>query len=172
MEGFLGTVEQRIVDHSLLPECVVSIYLAENAVCIDASTGTNLSGAAANPITSTAVDPNPIYRLSNIYATVETIGLADGSYDSIVSQIMSQVGYLELPFKQYISFQDSVNSNMRWSVATQSLDRVWLVHRDADYGTATGAKLVSGHKVAGGFTAAASGGTLNPFPVLVFIKFI
>ena len=85
---------------------------------------------------------------------------------------MSQVGYLELPFKQYISFQDSVNSNMRWSVATQSLDRVWLVHRDADYGTATGAKLVSGHKVAGGFTAAASGGTLNPFPVLVFIKFI
>ena len=53
MEGFLGTVEPTIVDLALLPECVVSIYLAGNAVCIDASTGTNLSGAAANPITST-----------------------------------------------------------------------------------------------------------------------
>ena len=160
-EGFLGTVEPKIVDLSLLPECVVSIYLAENAVCIDAS-GTNLSGAAATPITTTAASANPIYKLTNIYATVETIGLADGTYDSMVSQMMSQVGYLELPFKQYISFQDSVNSNMRWSVATQSLDRVWLVHRDADYGTATGARLVSGHKVAGdGFIANASGGAVT-----------
>ena len=148
-EGFLGTVEPKIVDLSLLPECVVSIYLAENAVCIDAS-GTALSGAT-DPITTKSASPNPIYKLTNIYATVETIGLADGTYDSMVSQMMSQVGYLELPFKQYISFQDSVNSNMRWSVATQSLDRVWLVHRDADYGTATGARLVSGHKVSGAF---------------------
>ena len=146
-EGFLGTVEPKIVDLSLLPECVVSIYLAENSVCIDAS-GTGLSGAAT-PIDVTAASPNPVYELTNIYATIETIGLADGTYDSMISQMMSQVGYLELPFKQYISFQDTTANNMRFSIATQSLDRLWLVHRDTDFNTAGGAKLVSGHLVDG-----------------------
>ena len=144
-EGFLGTVEPKIVDLSLLPECVVSIYLAENSVCIDAS-GTGLSGAAT-PIDVTAASPNPVYALTNIYATIETIGLADGTYDSMISQMMSQVGYLELPFKQYISFQDTTANNMRFSIATQSLDRLWLVHRDTDFNTAGGAKLVSGHLI-------------------------
>ena len=144
-EGFLGTVEPKIVDLSLLPECVVSIYLAENSVCIDAS-GTGLSGAAT-PIDVTAASPNPVYALTNIYATIETIGLADGTYDSMISQMMSQVGYLELPFKQYISFQDTTANNMRFSIATQSLDRLWLVHRDTDFNTAGGAKLVSGRLI-------------------------
>ena len=144
-EGFLGTVEPKIVDLSLLPECVVSIYLAENSVCIDAS-GTGLSGAAT-PIDVTAASPNPVYALTNIYSTIETIGLADGTYDSMISQMMSQVGYLELPFKQYISFQDTTANNMRFSIATQSLDRLWLVHRDTDFNTAGGAKLVSGHLI-------------------------
>ena len=144
-EGFLGTVEPKIVDLSLLPECVVSIYLAENSVCIDAS-GTGLSGAAT-PIDVTAASPNPVYSLDKIYATIETIGLADGTYYSMISQMMSQVGYLELPFKQYISFQDTTANNMRFSIATQSLDRLWLVHRDTDFNTAGGAKLVSGHLI-------------------------
>jgi hypothetical protein len=147
-EGFLGTVEPKIVDLSLLPECVVSIYLAENAVCIDAS-GTNLSGNSTTPFTDAATAPAPIYELTNIYATIETIGLADGTYDSMISQMMSQVGYLELPFKQYISFQDTTANNMRFSVATQSLDRLWLVHRDTDFNTPGGAKLVTGHIVDG-----------------------
>jgi hypothetical protein len=148
-EGFLGTVEPKIVDLSLLPECVVSIYLAENSVCIDAS-GTALSGAGASDIVDNAPGtPNPVYALEEIYATIETIGLADGTYDSMISQMMSQVGYLELPFKQYISFQDTTANNMRFSIATQSLDRLWLVHRDTDFNTAGGAKLVSGHLVDG-----------------------
>lgn len=146
-EGFLGTVEPKIVDLSLLPECVVSIYLAENSVCIDAS-GTGLS-QAATPIDDTTTSPNPVYSLDKIYATIETIGLADGTYDSMISQMMNQVGYLELPFKQYISFQDTTANNMRFSIATQSLDRLWLVHRDTNFNTAGGAKLVSGHLVDG-----------------------
>lgn len=146
-EGFLGTVEPKIVDLSLLPECVVSIYLAENSVCIDAS-GSGLS-QAATPIDDTTTSPNPVYSLDKIYATIETIGLADGTYDSMISQMMNQVGYLELPFKQYISFQDTTANNMRFSIATQSLDRLWLVHRDTDFNTAGGAKLVSGHLVDG-----------------------
>eukprot|EP00966_Prymnesium_polylepis_P222688 5151391-Prymnesium_polylepis.8 len=159
-EGFLGSVEPKILDLSLLPECVVSIFLAENAVCIDAA-GTALSGTGGADITDDAGSPAPVYSLTNIYATIETIGLADGTYDSMVSQIMSRVGYLELPFKQYISFQDTTSSTMRFSVATQSLDRLWLVHRADNYNTPGGAVLVAGHKVAGGFTSGTSGGTVN-----------
>lgn len=152
-EGFLGTVEPKIVDLSLLPECVVSIYLAENTVCIDAN------GKALSTITAVKSSANPIYELTEIYATIETIGLADGTYDSMISQMMSQVGYLELPFKQYISFQDTTKNNMRFSVASQSLDRLWLVHRDASFNIVGGAKLVTGHKVPGGFTSDTSGGS-------------
>jgi hypothetical protein len=157
-EGFLGTVEPKIVDLSLLPECVVSIYLAENAVCIDAA-GTALATTASTGFDISAASPAPVYELTNIYATIETIGLADGTYDSMISQMMSQVGYLELPFKQYISFQDTTANNMRFSVATQSLDRLWLVHRDTAYNTAGGAVSVTGHKVSGAFVDDVAGQT-------------
>ena len=157
-EGFLGTVEPKIVDLSLLPECVVSIYLAENAVCIDAA-GTALATTTSTGFDISAASPNPIYNLTQIYATIETIGLADGTYDSMISQMMSQVGYLELPFKQYISFQDTTANNMRFSVATQSLDRLWLVHRDTAYNTAGGAVSVTGHKVSGAFVDDVAGQT-------------
>ena len=159
-EGFLGTVEPKIVDLSLLPECVVSIYLAENAVCIDAA-GTALMNTGVADIVDNATSPNPVYALTNIFATIETIGLADGTYDSMVSQMMSQVGYLELPFKQYISFQDTTQNNMRFSVATQSLDRLWLVTRADGYNTAGGAVSVYGYKIGGAFTASTTSGTVN-----------
>ena len=154
-EGFLCTVEPKIVDLSLLPECVVSIYLAANSVCIDAA-GTALSGTGASDIVDDAGSPAPVYKLTQIYATIETIGLADGTYDSMISQMMSQVGYLELPFKQYISFQDTTASNMRFSVASQSLDRLLLVHRESTFNNSGGAKLISGHKVSGAFTSSAT----------------
>lgn len=137
-EGFLGTVEPQIVDLSLLPECVVSIYLASNSVLTDSTdidTTDNFTSVGNGAAT---------YALSQIYATIETVGMADGTYDAMVNQIMSRVGFLELPFKQYVSFRDS-NANMRFSVATQSLDRLWLVHHDANHTIQTGAVRVSGY---------------------------
>jgi len=145
-EGFLGTVEPQIVDLSLLPECVVSIYLASNNVCIDATdvnTTTNFG--------TVIPDANPKYQLSEIYATIETVGMADGTYDAMVNQIMSKVGFLELPFKQYISFRDK-NQNMRFSVASQSLDRIWLVHHDANHNDVGGGKAVTGYTTTSGVT--------------------
>ena len=137
-EGFLGTVEPQIVDLSLLPECVVSIYLAPNSVCSDSQDN------AANFLVSPA-NPNPVYQLTNIFATIETVGMADGTYDAMVSQIMSRVGFLELPFKQYVSFRDQ-NANMRFSVATQSLDRLWLVHHNAQHTAGGRPSLVTGYQ--------------------------
>ena len=140
-EGFLGTVEPQIVDLSLLPECVVSIYLTSNYV-LTKSVGPSDAADFQNAGPST---PNrATFLLQNIYATIETVGMSDGTYDAMVSQIMSRVGFLELPFKQYVSFRDR-NANTRFSVATQSLDRLWLVHHSANH-TAEGAPiLVTGY---------------------------
>jgi hypothetical protein len=146
-EGFLGTVEPQVLDLSLLPECVVSIYLAPNSVCVDA----NNSDTTANFIAANG-NAAPVYQLTNIHATIETIGMADGTYDAMVSQIMGKVGFLELPFKQYVSFRDS-NANMRFSVASQSLDRLWLVHHQANHTTANGAVAVTGYETNAGVVA-------------------
>ena len=150
-EGFLGSVEPHMLDLSLLPECVVSIYLADNSVCVDAA-GQELPGTATGAFTADAATPNPVYALSQIYATIEVIGMADGLYDSMISAAMSQGGGLELPYKQYVSFQDTTNT-MRFSVATQSLDRVWIVMRESNFNSPGGAVNKVGTKMAGAFVA-------------------
>ena len=155
-EGFLGTLEPGVLDLSLLPECVIAIHLSSNNVCVDAS-GVELSGHGSG-IDVNAASPAPVYQLSNIYATVECVGMADGAYDAMVSAMLNSGTGLELPYKQYISFQDNTQSTMRWSVATQSLDRVWISHRDTGYNQAGGAVPIKGYKVAGAFAASTSGG--------------
>ena len=151
--GFLGSVSPSIIDLALLPEMVIQITLAANAVCIDAS-GTGFTGSTQ--FTGTAANAAPIYQLTNIYATVECVGMADGTYESMVSAQMSQVGYLELPFKQYLSFQDSTKSSMKFSVASQSISRIWIVHRDNNYNTPGGAVRITGH-----LTDATAAGAFN-----------
>ena len=81
-----------------------------------------------------------------MYATVECVGMADGTYESMVSAQMSQVGYLELPFKNYVSFQDHSKSSVKFSVASQSISRIWIVHRDDNFQAAKGAVRILGHR--------------------------
>jgi hypothetical protein len=139
--GFLGSVSPSIIDLGLLPEMVISITLASNVVCIDASN----SNSTANFIT-TAANPVAKFKLSDIYATVECCGMSDGTYESMVSAQMSQVGYLELPFKNYLSFQDHTQSSAKFSVASQSISRIWVVHRDDNFAAQGGAVRVSGYQ--------------------------
>lgn len=139
--GFLGSVSPSIIDLGLLPEMVISITLASDVVCIDSSnsdTTTNFTTAVANPVAK--------FKLSNIYATVECCGMSDGTYESMVSAQMSQVGYLELPFKNYLSFQDHTSSSSKFSVSSQSISRIWLVHRDDNFASQDGAVRVSGYQ--------------------------
>jgi hypothetical protein len=159
-EGFLGSAEPKIMDSSLVPDIVVSIYLSDVNV-LSNSAGTALPGTA-----TTGIDVDGVgtvsYSLSNIHATIECIGLADGTYDNMVSSMIQTKGFLEIPFKQYYSFQDVHTGQMRFSVATQSLDRLWVVHRDDNYTSNVGAVSVTGYKSAGSiFTAATSGGAVT-----------
>ena len=129
-EGFLGTCEPKILDAAILPDLVVSIYWADNSVlasCKGTSTGTkfiNLPTAASAS-----------YTIKDIHASIETIGLADSVYDNMVSSMIAQKGYVEIPFKQYFSFSNVHSGSSRFTVATQSLDRIWTAWRKDGYNT-------------------------------------
>ena len=158
-EGFLGTAEPKIFDSSTVPDLVVSIYLADVSV-LSNSAGNDIAGTS-----STGIDANGTstvsYSLSNIHATIECMSLADGTYDNMISSMIQTKGFLEVPFKQYYSFQDTHSGQMRFSVATQSLDRIWAVHRNSDYAGSVAAVSLSGYKSAGAFVSATSGGTVD-----------
>ena len=139
------------MDTGLVGDIVLSFYLAENNVCIDAA-GTGMDGEGATDIVDSVTSAGATYELTNIFATIETVGMADGVFDSAISAVMSSQGELQIPFKQYITFQDNTQSAMRFSVATNSLDRIWVAHRDKDYNTPMEAVSISGYLTHGAST--------------------
>jgi len=152
-EGFLGTCEPKILDAAILPDLVVSIYWTTQQVCASVNNvDTDANFTAASPIAGAGAS----YEIKGLFATIETIGLADSVYDNMVSSMIAQKGFVEIPFKQYFAFQNVHSSNSRFTVATQSLDRVWMAYRHADYNTVKGATRVPGYSTALGKTA---GGT-------------
>ena len=153
-EGFLGTCEPKILDAAILPDLVISIYLADNNV-LSSSAGIALDGTGASDITDDGA-AGATYELNNIHATIESIGLADSVYDNMVSSMIAQKGYVEIPFKQYFSFNNTHQGSTRFSLATQSLDRVWVAFRDSAYATQKAPLRVKGYKLKGAFTSAAS----------------
>jgi hypothetical protein len=74
--------------------------------------------------------PAPTYTLNNIYATVPCYSMASGVYDNLVSEQMSSTGELEIPFKQYFSFRDTNTGSTRFTVASQSLNRLIVGHHE------------------------------------------
>ena len=92
---------------------------------------------------------------------VEVLGMASSVLDEVVAQRVSQVGYLSIPYKQYFSFSSSHSSTSRFNVNSASWDRLWVAWRDSAGGSVSAPVAVSGYKIAGGFTSATTGGTVN-----------
>lgn len=153
-EGFIGTCEPKILDAAILPDLVISIYLADNNV-LTSSAGVALDGTGASDITDDGTGA-ATYELNNIHATIESIGLADSVYDNMVSAMIAQKGFIEIPFKQYFSFNNTHNGTTRFTVASQSLDRVWWAWRAAAFATQAAPIRVKGYKQKGAFTSAAT----------------
>lgn len=148
-EGFLGSCEPSIIDTALLPDMVLTIYLADNAV-LSSVAGVNLDGEGALDITDDGTG-SATFTIDNFHLNVETLGMADSVYENMLERRMAEVGFLEIPFKQYYSFPDTHTGTTRFSVSTQSLDRVWIAFRDPAYNTQGGAVRINGHKKDGGF---------------------
>jgi len=149
-EGFLGTCEPKILDAALLPELVVTIYLASTNV-LSSSFGTSAEGPFfAPPQTFTAANltvatGNATFELKNMHATIECIGLADAVYDNMVASMIAAKGFIEIPFKQYFSFSTTHTNSSRFTVATQSLDRIWTCFRPIGYDVIGQPVSVTGH---------------------------
>ena len=51
----------------------------------------------------------------------------------MVAGMIASKGFVEIPFKQYFSFHDTHKGSSRFTVATQSLDRIWMAWRLGSY---------------------------------------
>ncbi len=159
-EGFLGTCEPKILDAAILPDLVVSIYWAPNNV-LSASIGAD---SIFDFVDTTSAPANATYTVDKLHATIETIGLADSVYDNMVSSMIASKGYVEIPFKQYFSFSNTHSGSSRFTVATQSLDRIWMAWRRAGYDAQGPPKVVDGHHAQATATASVTvpyNGALN-----------
>jgi len=162
-EGFFGTVEPSVIDTGLLADLTLIVHLAGNEV-LTVSPGLDLddSGSATSFTTDvalTAAQRNGTYSLSDIRLTCEVIGLASTLLDQVTAKRIADIGFVPLNFKQYSQFMDTHNGDTKFSVACQSLDRVWVAYRDPNYFTQGAPICEAGFKVAGAFTSATSGGS-------------
>ena len=140
-EGFLGTCEPKILDASILPDLVVSLYFTSASVLTSSKAADSIANFILAPTAGVSAD----YTIKNLHATIETIGLADSVYDNMVQSLIAQKGYLEIPFKQYIAFNNTHSGSSRFTIATQSLDRVWTAWRHTGYDTLAPPVIATGH---------------------------
>ena len=158
LEGFLSTAEPKLLDTSLIPDLTIRLYMAGVEVLSNPA-GVLLTDAAGTLANSIGLDgtADATYTLSNIHAHIECIGLADSTYDNMLSSMMSAQSFLEIPYKAYSSFTDTHTGSSRFSISTASLDKIWVGWRKDGYDVRGGLKRVKGHKITGGFVSPTAG---------------
>jgi hypothetical protein len=151
--GFLGECEPRVLDLGLVGDLVIQLTIEQPNNCLTVSDGITDASfnicAAANPAAS--------FTLSNLYMTVRCYSLPSGLYDNLLAEQMASAGSLEVGFRQYFGFRDTTASTMRFQVASQSINRIFVAHhRNANpAGTTRAPHLVAGY-LAEGATARVS----------------
>ena len=162
--GFIDSASPKILDTSLIPSLRVTVFLAPNSVL--SSVGSVVLNAAKSTCNALTIGTLPIpemtatdgfgvtastnptltfYQLGQIHATIEACSLSDETYDQMVAAMMSNQGFLEIPYKVYHSFQETHTGTSRWTVSSSSIDRVWTTWRAADYNTTAPPVAVSGY---------------------------
>jgi len=158
--GFLATADPKLLDSSLLPDIRVRLYMAtDNVLTTSLDVGIGSAAAIAGPPIIKAGFArgggagNGRYELMDIHATIEVIGMSDLGYDAMIDSQMKQQGFLEIPYKAYTTFEDAHTGTSRFTISTQSLDRVWVAWRVADPYTQGPPVIVDGYKGEGAFIA-------------------
>jgi hypothetical protein len=136
--GFLGTVQPRIIDTSLLGTIEVRLTFAPNSVLTSSVNTTApvdalILAAGATRVASNFTSPlasagTGSYEVKNLSATVDCCSFPGGVYDQLLARELSSSG-LHLPFKNYFAQNQSHAGSSSFSVSTQSLDRVWVGFR-------------------------------------------
>lgn len=158
-DGILGTLDPSIIDTSLFPSLTLEIQWAPNSV-LSTVAGVTLSGtkSAADAVLTTNYDLDGAgscsYAIDSMLLSINVIGLASSFYDEMVQSRLASVGFLELPFKNYFVTENTHTGSTRFSVATQSLDRIIVCQRATGFDTQKAPVVATGHIVAGAFTSA------------------
>jgi hypothetical protein len=161
--GFPGTCEPAIQNMSLLPDCIFSVYFAGNEI-LGSAAGVALSGTGSSDIVD-AGTATAAFKVYNLHLTVEAIGLASSVYDNVIASEIAAAGYVGVNFKNYFSFSDTHTGSTKFSVATQSLDRIWGCTRATAYDTSQLITVVKGHKIAGACVSTATGSYTGGFDI-------
>jgi hypothetical protein len=162
--GFPGTCEPAIQNMSLLPDCILSVYFAGNEV-LGSCAGVNLAntpGSTSN--INTIGTSTAAFKVYNLHLTIEAIGLASSVYDNVIASEIAAAGYVGVNFKNYFSFSDTHSGSTKFSVATQSLDRIWGCLRATAYDTSQQITPIKGYKLGGGYVSGVSGGASYASP--------
>ena len=150
-EGVIKTFSPSLLSTNLLPELVLTIYLAGNEI-LTSSAGTALSGT--NGLWGQTSDfvqngnGEAKYQLSNIHLMVEACNMGDGVYQNLIENTIRKKGHLDCGFTQHLSFTDTTANSVRFNVASQSISSMMAVHRRDGYATQKAPIVPIGYKVA------------------------
>jgi hypothetical protein len=131
------------IQTQMLGEVEIRITLQDNTVLGIAPpvlTAAALQGATTGGSTMTQ---RPDYNLYNIYFTIRTCSFSDNFADDLLHAKLSEGGELEIPFDNYFNVnqvQAAGASSTRFSVNTQSLNKIIGVNRPYYFNTTLGAQ--------------------------------
>ena len=132
--GFMEAPSTRFVHTGLLGQISIKMTLADNWVMSPIAENINqLAGAAL------ATAQTLGYTLSNFYATIDSISINDGMYDSLLRSKLQRDGFLQINYDEYYSFsQEGLTGNsatIRYSLASQSINKIYTTLRASSYTT-------------------------------------
>jgi hypothetical protein len=129
-EGFLNSVEPRVLNLALLPSVVISLTVSPDAAittnALNDDTGANFILPAASQDGSVV--------LTEIAAYVVVNSMNNEVYNEILENAMDDKGVIEVPYKNYQEHSATANSVNFYSNSA-SVDRLWVATRDIDYQT-------------------------------------
>ena len=157
-DGILGTIDPSVIDTSLFPNLTLEIVWAPASV-LSSVAGVTLPGTknAAGATLTTNFDLDGAgscsYAIDSMLLSINVVGLASSFYDSMVQSRLASTGFLELAFKNAFIVENTHTGSTRFSVATQSLDRIIVCQRTAGFDTQQAPVVATGHVVSGAFTS-------------------
>jgi len=84
----------------------------------------------------TTSTPATGFTISEVSSTIEVVSIANPAYDSMMSAVMAQKGYLPICWKEPYVIRAMHNGITRAAVSSRSLDRVLVAFRNKDNDTA------------------------------------
>ncbi len=128
-----GEASTRFLDTSLTGSVRIEILTSGNGVL-----GVTQDTFSPNKVIAANMETDKLnYTLDEFHFAVDTMDLSDGIYDAMLRQRMADQRELEVNYKSYYSLTNNVGTKTddttRWSVSSQSIDKVYATARGSDY---------------------------------------